>query len=383
MGQNPLNYEANDRARKLRNAAIKRRMGMASVGLAAVMVFQMGLLYVYKDELASHKSQERSDAPRGAPGLDGIAVAGEKPGLDHIKLDEAGVELLPTGSDSVPYVPRTVRLPAAMGQTLPAPSPSLALPAGTATSSDEEYTLLGHGLRTITFLSIKVYVLGLYVRTADIPELHKSLVRCVSDSPAASALLPGEKEAMKAKLLDADGSREVWNQVLKDSGVRMAVRVVPTRDTDFNHMRDGWVTGITARTQEAARAAAAAAKKGEAGAPTRSEFDDASFGKVMGDFKALFGGRGSLPKGSEVLLMRDERGALAVSHKRAPQKGQSMYTTERQEFGRIEDERLSRLVWQCYLAGPKVSSEAARKSVADGIMAIAERPIGSIGITAS
>ncbi len=40
---------------------------------------------------------------------------------------------------------------------------------------------------------------------------------------------------------------EVWFQVLRDGGIRSAVRIVPTRNTSFGHMRDGWIRGIDLR----------------------------------------------------------------------------------------------------------------------------------------
>jgi hypothetical protein len=47
-------------------------------------------------------------------------------------------------------------------------------------------------------------------------------------------------------------------------------------------------------------------------------------------------------------------------------------------MGRVVDERVSRLVWLNYLAGKTVSSEGARQSIVDGLMAIVERPVGTV-----
>ena len=46
-------------------------------------------------------------------------------------------------------------------------------------------------------------------------------------------------------------------------------------------------------------------------------------------------------------------------------------------LGSVEDERISRLIWLGYLGGKSVSSEAARKEIIDGIMALVERPVGT------
>ena len=47
-------------------------------------------------------------------------------------------------------------------------------------------------------------------------------------------------------------------------------------------------------------------------------------------------------------------------------------------LGRVEDERVARLIWLGYLAGSKVSSPAARDGVVDGCVGFAARPVGSV-----
>jgi len=53
---------------------------------------------------------------------------------------------------------------------------------------------------------------------------------------------------------------------------------------------------------------------------------------------------------------------------------------ELQLLGKVNDRRLSTALWLCYLAGTKVASEPARKSVIEGLMALVERPIGTVGV---
>lgn len=397
-GRNPLNYIDRERRRVRGNQVVKRRMYHAGFGLAICIVVQIVLVFTMGDEQARTSgrgmNKEKLDArpPRegekGFAGADGVVVAGEKPGPDGIKVDEEGNELVETGSSSIPYFPRTIRLPATQGpnitltgkESATSPSPST-LPAPAPATSTEGYTLLGHGIRTVSFLSIKVYVLGIYIRNSDLPVLHAALVRAVSPSASASSLLPAEKADLRKRLLDPDGSTEIWDKVLREAGVRMAVRVVPTRNTDFAHLRDGWVTGMTARTRDATRVSQAAAKE-KGLASGAGEYDDETFGAAINDFKALFGGRGSTPQGSEVMLVRDERGALAVSYRTAPQNAEKPEPQPTNHLGRIEDRRVGRLVWLGYLAGAKVSSEAARQSVVDGVMELVERPVGTVGVGA-
>ena len=147
-------------------------------------------------------------------------------------------------------------------------------------------------------------------------------------------------------------SEEIWNRVLKDTGVKTILRVVPTRDTDFGHLRDGWVRAITARARK-----------------DPSEFGDEAFGASVNNFKALFR-KGSVPKKKELLLARNEKGVLAVWYdddKNGPQR-----------LGQVQDERISRAIWLNYLAGKKVASEPARLSIVDGVMEFVERPVGTV-----
>lgn len=269
-----------------------------------------------------------------------VIVAG---GQKIVAVDEKSgedVELVPTGTSTIPHFPKTIMLPSAG-----------------ANSEDAEYTLLGLGIRTVSFLGIQVYVVGLYIQTSSLASLQTSLIRSVS--PIASALIPGEKEQLKKSLLDGEESQKIWNGLLtdKDSQLNMAVRVVPTRSTDFGHLRDGWVRGITAKTQALTAAGSA-------------EFNDDSFGAAMKEFKALLGGKGKAPKDSIILLKRDAHGALTLLF----QEKNGVLN----DFGTIADERIARLVWLGYLGGKNVSSEGARQGVVNGIMELVERPIGSV-----
>jgi len=90
----------------------------------------------------------------------------------------------------------------------------------------------------------------------------------------------------------------------------------------------------------------------------------------MKDFKAMMQGKGSAPTGSVILLTRDGDGTLGILYEDK--------TGHVEDFGRLRDERIARLVWLGYLGGKTVSSEAARKGVVDGILDVVSRPIGSV-----
>ena len=279
-------------------------------------------------------------------------VAGGIDGRRKVVIHDAeGRELVPTGNATVPHFPRTLDLPATFAS---ASAPS-------ATSPTTGYTLVGLGVRTVSFLSIQVYVVGYYVATADIAALQARLVHTVD--PVATALVPGERDQLRARLLDPDAGEALWEGLLREGvPARSAFRVVPVRDTDFHHLRDGFVRAIQAR---GARLEAEGGGSGSGGGGGGHDF-----GEAMRDFRQLFN-RGKVPKKQELLLVRDGRGGLTVAYDEGTGRGCEL-------VGTVADERVSRALWLNYLAGKKVASEPARESIVDGVMEFVERPIGTV-----
>jgi len=271
--------------------------------------------------------------------------------------DVHGHEVVATGNSTVPEFPRTLRLPAAIT------SPSTEAAAGSARGQHkDEYTLVGLGLRTVTFIGIQVYVVGYYVATADIAALQAALTKRVN--PIATTLVPAERDALRADLLDPVVGERLWNELLAaDIPARSAFRVVPVRDTDFPHLRDGFVRAIQARVPPPPSSAATAA---EAQAEDR-------FGESMKEFRALFN-RGSVPKRRELLLLRGAGGQLNVAF----DEGKGNQKERLKVLGTVEDERVSRALWLNWLAGKNVASEPARKSIVEGLMEFVERPVGTV-----
>lgn len=267
--------------------------------------------------------------------------------------DEEGREIIATGNSTVPTFPRTLDLPA---YTAPITSEPPTTQTITSPSGTTEYTLVGLGLRTVTFVNLQVYVVGYYVATADIAALQNALTKKVN--PIATTLVPSERDELRAALLDPAEGERTWNELLA-SGVpaRSAFRVIPVRDTDFHHLRDGFVRAIQARA-----------------APDMMADDN--FGEAMRQFRAVFN-RGSVPKRKELLLVRDETGRLSIAYDGGANKKEGR-EAGRQLVGVVEDERVSRLLWLNYLAGKKVASEPARKNIVEGIMEFVERPVGTV-----
>jgi hypothetical protein len=399
-GLNPdLDAVSVHRAHAIRRAQLIRKQYWLALGALLSMMAPFVLIKLYgveldqdknKDETASNAGKSivdmvmgpptKTDAPRKAAdefqGKKVVVAAGDKviaapSSSDNPQAsDPDAIELVETGSQYVPYFPRTI--------SLPNPDSS----ASSTTSSTAEYTLLGMGIRKVSFLRVQVYVVGLYVKTADLSTLQNHLINTVN--PTASALIPGEKDSLRSSLLSPDSSTEVWTSILAASDVDMAFRVVPCRGTDFKHLQDGWMRGIASRTDEVRRKQAEllraqAAESKTIALPTpvdEGEFADESFGLSMKEFRGMFQGRGKAPKGSIIILSRAKTGALTAMYQPLPEAKKEPAPLE--QLGSVKDERVSRLVWLLYLAGQNVSSEPARQNIVEGCVGIVERPVGTV-----
>lgn len=392
--RNPLDAVEIHRREAARQAYYIRRRNFAAVGLAVSMIIPLIIISVYelppsKQDSKNSTAQattppasaslikpERTDARDSAnrefQGKSVVIQPGDRLVAQRPSSNAENVEVVPTGTSYVPYFPKTIHLPTSTGPE--------------NIESTAEYALLGLGIRTVSFLSVQVYVVGLYVKTTSLASLQSSLIKHIN--PSASALMPGEKEALRSALLDPDGSNEIWTRILQQKGpdgVEMALRVVPVRGTDFKHLRDGWMRGVTMRTDEADRRQQQQrrmeleprAEERRIGLPQPvdpSEFADETFGLAMREFKNLFSGRGKAPKGSVLTLTRDSEGVFGVLYQPKGKEDEGQFV----HIGEVRDERVSRLVWLLYLGGKNVSSEPARRNVVEGCLGIVERPVGTV-----
>lgn len=364
LPRNPFDARAVQEARARQRKHVMGRIRFAAAGLILSVAGLAFTLYnIDLDKLGQSEQKTKPgyslDAASGTnASFEGkeVHVIGLGEGKRIVAEGAAGaVDLVETGTSSIPYFPKTMYLPTS--------NEDGGASGAELDSGVEEYTLIGLGIRSVSFLSIQVYVVGMYAHVKDISDLQAKLIHTVN--PTASTLIPTEKDQLRKTLLDAETSREVWKDVLEVPSIKTAWRVVPTRNTDFMHLRDGWVTGINKKTAEA---------KKEAG-NVPSEYDREDFGQSLRAFMSIFQG-GKAPKGSVLVLSRARDGKLDVYF--APKAAVDKKTDDMQLLGSVGDERIGKLIWMNYLAGDKVSSEAARKAVADGCVALAGRPVGSV-----
>jgi Chalcone isomerase like len=337
--------------------------GMVICGLTMYATIKTNAFGLPDSSQQKDQDEQQEQKNSGAIKLDGPTSFPSSPSVIRV-AGRDGAEQVETGNSAVPLFPTTIKLPKTMGGLT---TPNQDLPI--APEAEEEYQLLGFGIRSVSFLSIQVYVVGIYVAKSDIGVLQKRLIETsTGGAAAATSLVSTERDALKKLLLDAEHGEEAWTSILKEGNIRTAVRIVPTRNTDFMHLRDAWVRHMTNRAQKDL-----ARVKAQPDPEVKSEFDDEAFGQAVGEFKTLLGGgsRKNIPKGQVLLLLRDQNGVLDAVFQRDPKEAM-------QWLGRVGDERVSRCVWLNYLAGKQVASEPARQSVVEGVMGIVERPVGTV-----
>lgn len=316
---------------------LMRRSRIAGMG---IIICALCIFGIVKSGAIPDPSMDRKKQSAATIQLDG------PPSIAPDTSLQEKVEQVPTGTSTIPTFPKTIHL-----SSLDAPAKASVVEKG-----DQEYQLVGLGVRTVSFLGIQVYVVGLYIAIPDIATLQQRLVRKMD--PVATTLVPDERQKLKELLMNPEKGEQAWDEILREGGIRTAFRIVPTRNTDFMHLRDGWVRGITGRTRMRT-------------ASGDESFNDETFGDSVNEFKAIWGSgaRKSVPKGETLMLTRDAQGKMAAW---IEEKEGSL------RLGGVADERVSRLIWLGYLAGKNVSSEGARKSVVDGVTDFVERPVGTV-----
>lgn len=327
----------------------QHRIAFLSAGAAAGIIAFAYTAWKLKEALDHQAAKEKSKlavkCDTSVPVDTFKTEAGERRKV--VLHDDDGREIVPTGNSVVPTFPRTITVDEAGTQ-----QPSY-LAQSITTKQGVEYILVGLGMRTVTFLGFQVYLVGFYVATQDIARLQQYLIRKVNR--LATTLIPSEKETLRAALLDPTQGEQTWDALLQDAGCRSLFRIMPVRDTDFHHLRDGFVRAVQARSQR------------------DKAYGDEAFGAAMKEFKTMFN-RGSVPKKKELLLCRDLEGRLTVLYG----DDELARKPKRTVLGVVADERFSRLLWLNYLAGANVSSEPARQNIIEGVMEFVGRPVGTI-----
>ncbi|KAI5792411.1 chalcone-flavanone isomerase-domain-containing protein [Peziza echinospora] len=204
------------------------------------------------------------------------------------------------------------------------------------------YVLLGHGIRTVSFLSIKVYDAGMYIHEEDLP-LLKKYIATLPTTTETTTTTTTTTNPLTPLLTSPTAASEKTLDALLNTGIRTLFLIHPARNTDWAHLRDGWIRGIKARKFTADQ--------------------DEELGDAVAAFREMFvRTRGkSVEKGGTILLVREggAEGGLQVWFDGS---------TAGMEFvGRVGRPIVARALWGGYLAGPRVSSEELRGRVVEGL----------------
>ncbi|KAK8062793.1 Chalcone-flavanone isomerase [Apiospora hydei] len=327
---------------------VRRRNFLMAGAVSGVVAF-IYTAYLLQKEISKPK-QFDSGLPAGSADPFSTEAGSKRKTIVH---DADGREIVPTGHSSITSFPRTLELDTTTADDRQHPTK--------INTGGVEYTLVGLGMRTVSFLGIQVYLVGYYVATSDVAALQQRLTREIH--PTATTLVPTEKDELRRRLLDPVEGDKIWQGLLREVKPRSLFRIVPVRDTDFHHLRDGFVRSITARSNAGG-----------------DEYKEDSFGEAMREFRNIFN-RGKVPKAGELIMARDERGRLTVvfdDSKKGNTKEAVQQQHKRTTIGRVDDERVSRALWMHYLAGKAVASEPARANIVEGILEFVERPVGTV-----
>lgn len=180
-----------------------------------------------------------------------------------------------------------------------------------------EYSLAALGIRSVTFLKMQVYVVGMYICDDSLPlfsrEFHnKSIQNGESDDPVA-----------------------IFGRCL-DNGARIAMRLVPVRNTDYEHLYTGFQRAIDFKAKE----------------------DNSIEIAHMDEFKKIFG-RGKVAKNEEFILHAGPLGEITIE-------------VNGNVIGRMWDRGIQHALILSYIGGKRVISESFKQDMRTRLVELLE-----------
>jgi Chalcone isomerase like len=182
----------------------------------------------------------------------------------------------------------------------------------------DRFRLVAWGVRTVSFLRVQVYNVGLYV-----PE-------------SQYAILP------TYALSDSDS--DPWPSLIRIFSVPLLLRITPVRNTDYTHLRDGFIRSTMSRLD-----------KYDEGDERKAFLENS-----VTTFKTLFP-KSKLKKG-EILTIVQKGPELRLYH------GHRM----EESLGSVKNDDLARGLMSAYLVGDKVISPDLQKKLRAKVLEIAD-----------
>lgn len=216
------------------------------------------------------------------------------------------------------------------------------------------FELFGVGVRSVSFLSFHVYAIGLYIASEDKETARKVL------SSAKSGLADDDLE--KA-LMDPETGFDIISDLI-DHNVRLNLRLVPVKKTDFGHLRDGFVRGVVGHAFY--KKLANVAEELQSDPKHTKLMEELTDG--INELKLAFSRKKSVPKNNILNLVRGPDGSLEISYFRGT--SESDPTTKEMKLGTVHSPIISKIVFLRYLAGKEPASENARASSVHGLVSL-------------
>ncbi|EDO15712.1 hypothetical protein Kpol_1000p25 [Vanderwaltozyma polyspora DSM 70294] len=210
-------------------------------------------------------------------------------------------------------------------------------------SLSNDYSLLGYGIRAVTFLKFKIYALGIYVADEDI----KSIAKLFSTSYLSSTFIDTDKskshpENVKEALNDPKKSLILIGNLL-DSGIKMMAKITPVRNTDFNHLRDGITKTVLNHPNANEK---------------KTELENG-----LAQLKETLSNKGSVAKNDDLFIELKSNGSLVFTHNNR-KKNKAIH------LGTVTDPIVGKFLFSQYIGGPKPLSPPTKETVTDKIYSI-------------
>ncbi|KAJ2962147.1 hypothetical protein NQZ79_g2613 [Umbelopsis isabellina] len=168
-----------------------------------------------------------------------------------------------------------VQAEAARSETIEEPMTNMQFPLTIHNGTDQK-VILGLGSRQVSFLKMNVYVMGMYISVKDARVLRKAGIW--TDAQAAM------------------DSMDHAQQMLKQP-IDIAIRIVPTRATGGQHLRDGFTRSLLQLMRDHSK--------------ELTEDDERQILEGIQDFKAKFPST-KVNKGDEFIFTRTANGGLKI-----------------------------------------------------------------------
>lgn len=182
--------------------------------------------------------------------------------------------------------------------------------------------LIATGVRSVTFISFKVYAVGLYVPKNYESQIGKTVGLWLKETGKSPAELLEDKQTSQEML------------AAMSEKLNYTIRITPVRNTDFGHLRDGFVKTILACPM------------------TKTKREEVAVGveQLRDAFKGF---KGSVPKNHSLYLV-SENSTITMHYEG---KNGDVKT-----LGKITEPSISQVLFVLYFSSVKPISEPLRKS---------------------